>query len=288
MALSDALRTRSRWLPWIIAIVAGVGSAMLATRHVSGRLANAEAGLAQRYALRPVIVAAAGLPAGHVVRHEDLAVRQMPARFAPSAARGPEAVGELVGRVTLHALAPGDTVVPGALQPGEWPRLAALVPADRRAITLAVDEINGFSGMLAPGNVIDLLYTPDLGAATARRVVVRPLLEGVTVLATGHSTRQSPGSAEQGGVDSDYATVTVDVTPIDAQRIVLAQRTGEVTVLLRGVTAESAAALRVVDISAIAGGAPVARPARGIQIIVGGAAAGAAQARFAPAGEAAP
>ncbi|HNR21714.1 MAG TPA: Flp pilus assembly protein CpaB [Steroidobacteraceae bacterium] len=288
MVLNDTLQARSRWLPWVIAIVAGVGASMLATRHVSGRIASAEAGLAQRYALRPVIVAAADLPVGHVVRHEDLAVRQVPVRFAPSTARGPEAAGELVGRVTLHALAPGDALVPGALQPDEWPRLASLVGADRRAITLAVDEINGFSGMLAPGNVIDLLYTPDPGAATARRAIVQPLLEGVTVLATGRSTRQSPGSARQGGIDSDYATVTLEVTPIDAQRIVLAQRTGEVTVLLRGVTAESAAALRVVDVSAIAGGAPVVRPARGIQIIVGGAAARAVQTRFAPAGEAAP
>lgn len=289
MVLSDALRARSRLLPWLIAIVSGIGAATLAARHVSGRIESAEAGLAQRYALRPVIVAAAGMPAGHLVRHEDLAVRQVPARFAPGSARGPDAAAEFVGRITLHALEPGDAVLPGALQPDDWPRLASLVGARRRAITLAVDEINGFSGMLAPGNMIDLVYSPDQGGSGARGAVVRPLLEGVTVIATGRSTRQAPGSGAQGSVDVDYATVTLEVAPIDAERLVLAQRTGEVTVLLRGAAPEPAAALRVLDISAISGSAPVARrPARGIHIIIGGTAARATQARFAPAGEAAP
>jgi len=289
MVLSDLLHTRARWLPWLIAIVAGCGAAVLAGHHVNARIASAEAGLAQRHAERPVIVAAAGLPAGHLLRHEDLAIRQMPARFVPSSARGPQAAGEFVGRVTLHALAPGDAVVPAALQPDAWPRLASLVGVNRRAITLAVDEINGFSGMLAPGNVIDLVYTPDEGGAAARGALVRPLLEGVTVIATGRSTREAAAGDGAGDAGGDYATVTLDLTPFDAQRLVLAQRTGEVTVLLRGVVPEPGAALRVVDISAIAGApATPRRPARGIQIIVGGSAARAAQARRVPAGEGAP
>lgn len=289
MVLSDSLRAGARWLPWLIAIGAGLAAATLATRYVSARIASAEAGLAQRYALRPVIVAAADLPAGHLVQHEDLAIRQMPVRFAPSAARGPDAAAEFVGRVTLQALAPGDAVLPAALQPDEWPRLASLVGAHRRAITLAVDEINGFSGMLAPGNVIDLVYAPDEGSSSARGAVVRPLLEGVTVIATGRSTRQAPGARESGPVDIDYATVTLDVAPLDAQRLVLAQRTGEVTVLLRGVVPESTAALRVVDISAIRGGIPpVRRRAPGIQIIVGGSGVRSVQASLVPALESAP
>lgn len=289
MVLSDALRARARWLPWLIAIVAGLGAAVLAGRHVNGRIASAEAGFAQRHAERPVIVAAASLPAGHLLRHEDLAIRQMPARFVPSTARGPEAAGRFVGRVTLHALAPGDVIVPAVLQPGEWPSLASLVGVNRRAITLAVDEINGFSGMLAPGNVIDLVYTPDQGGTAARAAIVRPLLEGVTVIATGRSTVAAAAGGDAREPGGDYATVTLDLTPYDAQRLVLAQRTGEVTVLLRGVVAEPGAALRVVDLGAIAG-YPVARrrPVQGIQIIVGGTAARAVQARIAPAGEGAP
>ncbi len=289
MVLSDTLRAGTRWLPWLVAIASGLAAATLAARHVSGRIASAEAGLAERYASRPVIVAAADLPAGHLVRHEDLAIRQVPVRFAPSAARGPDAAAEFVGRVTLQALAPGDAVLPAVLQPDDWPRLASLVGAHRRAITLAVDEINGFSGMLAPGNVIDLVYAPDEGSASARGAVVRPLLEGVTVIATGRSTRQALGSREGAPVDIDYATVTLDVAPFDAQRLVLAQRTGEVTVLLRGVVPEPTAALRVVDISAIGGGAPPERRrAHGVQIIVGGSAARSIQARLAPALAAAP
>ena len=57
------------------------------------------------------------------------------------------------------------------------------------------------------------------------------------MIATGRSTRRvraTDGNGVARDVDVDYASVALDVAPVDAQRLVLAQRTGEVTVLLRG------------------------------------------------------
>lgn len=276
-----------RWLPWLVAVVAGGAAAALAARYMGTRIAAAEARFASEYQLRPVIVAAGALPAGRTVQPEDLALRRVPARFAPSGARGADASGELIGRMTLHALAPGDPVLPAALQPGEPPLLAALVGDDRRAITLAVDEINGFAGLLSPGDVVDLVYVADDEAARPRTAAVRPLLQGVTVIATGRSTRRARATDGDGvarDVAVDYATVALDVTPLDAQRLVLAQRTGEVTVLLRGAGPVGTSAMQVVDASAITGAArprPM-RALRAVQVIIGGMAARPVQALEAP------
>ncbi|MBV6415646.1 MAG: hypothetical protein CMLOHMNK_00159 [Steroidobacteraceae bacterium] len=277
----------TRWLPWLVAGLAGLGAALLSSRYIAARISDSESALAARFALRPIIVAAKAIPAGQVLGVEDLALRRVPAQFAPSDARGAEATGDILGRTALHALAAGDPVLPASLQSNDLPTLASLVGADRRAITLAVDEINGFAGLLSPGDIIDLVYVADADSVGARDATVRPLLEAVTVIATGRSTRRvrtTDGDGVARDIDVDYATVALDVAPVDAQRLVLAQRTGEVTVLLRGAEPASAAALRVIDVSAIMGERPSARARRGdfVELIVGGTAAQPAQALVSP------
>lgn len=277
----------TKWLPWLVAVLAGGGAAVLASGYMSARIAAAETLLAKDYALRPVIVAARAIPAGQALQVEDLALRKLPVRYTPSGARGAEASGELIGQVALHSLAAGDPVVPSALQSGDRPTLASLVGEDRRAITLAVDEINGFAGLLSPGDIVDLVYVADENGG-ARAAVVRPLLEGVTVIATGRSTRRvrtAGGDGVARDVDVDYATVALDVAPVDAQRLVLAQRTGEVTVLLRGADPSGVATLRVVDASAIGGPVRSVRVLRAdpVQLIIGGVAAQPARILEAPA-----
>ncbi|MGE0581797.1 MAG: Flp pilus assembly protein CpaB [Steroidobacteraceae bacterium] len=278
----------TRWLPWLVAVLAGGGAALLASRYMSTRISTAEAALAQAYELRPVIVAARAIPAGQTVQVEDLALRKVPVRFTPSEARGADASGEIVGRATLHALAPGDPVLPSALQSNDLPSLASLVGEDRRAITLAVDEINGFAGLLSPGDSVDLVFVADEEAAHPGAAVARPLLEGVTVIATGRSTRRvraTDGNGVARDVDVDYATVALDVAPVDAQRLVLAQRTGEVTVLLRSADRAGAQALRVIDTSALTGPLRLPRVSRvqAVQLIIGGTAAQPMQRLEAPA-----
>lgn len=283
----------TKWLPWLIAALAGLGAALLSSRYIAARISDSESALAARFALRPIIVAAKAIPPGQVLRAEDLALRRVPAKFAPSDARGAEGTDDILGRTVLHALAPGDPVLPAALQSNDRPTLASLVGADRRAITLAVDEINGFAGLLSPGDVVDLVYVADSGGAGPRGATARPLLEGVTVIATGRSTRRVRTTDDAGvarDIDVDYATVALDVTPVDAQRLVLAQRTGEVTVLLRGAEPAGGGALRVIDVSAITGVRPAARRRRRdfVELIVGGASARSAQALVMPLPEGSP
>ncbi len=96
--------------------------------------------------------------------------------------------------------------------------------------------------------------------------------------ATGRSTRRvraTDGNGVARDVDVDYASVALDVAPVDAQRLVLAQRTGEVTVLLRGADRGGAGALRVVDESELTGPRLPQRRFRGptVSLIIGGSAA---------------
>lgn len=76
---------------------------------------------------------------------------------------------------------------------------------------------------------MDLFYSQARGDGA----LLVPLLQRVPVLATGEMTE----SRLQAGADqpqSDFSSVTLLITAADARRVVLAEQTGRLTVLLRG------------------------------------------------------
>jgi pilus assembly protein CpaB len=266
----------ARFLPVVVALLTGLAAALLAAEYIGGRVAGAEATLRTRYAERPIVVAARSLPTGASLSVDDVAVRQVPARFVPSNAVMPEEVSQVLGSVTAHALERGDPIQHSTVSEGVGLSLAQLVAPERRAVTLAVDEISGFAGLLAPGDSVDLLYIADPGVDGEEAPVVRPLLEAVTVLATGRATRQTRAPLSDGtlrDVVVEYATVALELDAHDAERLALAQKTGEITVLLRHPTDRDPAGLRTVRIDALHGRvpAPGRASANPVEIIVGGA-----------------
>ena len=149
-----------------------------------------------------------------------------------------------------------------------------------RALTISVDEINSISGMLQPGDRIDLLLTARPPSASghgeAEHDATVPLLQNLLVMATGRQVR--PG-ANDNGDDRSFSSVTVEVTPSQAQRLIVAQRAGRLTAVLRnpddGMPMDAAA----VDLRslfpqparpAVAPRKVVARQDRRPQMIVGG------------------
>src|SRR5690606_19692375 len=102
------------------------------------------------------------------------------------------------------------------------------VRTGRRAITIPVDAINSVSGMLVPGDLIDLYVSFEY----RRKRITAPLLQGVLVLATGSDSRQAgvEGDADQGAA---FSTVTLDTAPEEAARLVAARQAGTITALLR-------------------------------------------------------
>jgi pilus assembly protein CpaB len=157
----------------------------LAASDVAGR----EAALDRRIGpLVPVVVAGAGLAAGEEIAIEDLAVRQVPERFAPrGAVRAPE---EIAGQRTAVAVAAGADVTGAALadpaaEPGAPVRtgervadVVATAPADLLVAGSRVDVLvtreprPGAPGTteLALQDVEVLAAAPAAGEEAARRV----------------------------------------------------------------------------------------------------------------------
>ena len=228
------------WWLLPVALVCGAFAFLGSQRYLSERAAAVEQRWQQRYSPTKVIVAAVDLPAGRVLRETDLARRDMPSAFVPGGALPAAARDRVVGQQLVVALSAGDAVVESHLAGRSGPTLSARLQQGTRAVTVPVDEVSSQAGLVRPGDRIDLMLAEERTEVAGRCVVVRPLLEAVTVLATGQTQKAlpSPGDSVTGAFDdpslgSPYSTITLDVTPEQAQLLAVGLRIGELVPLLR-------------------------------------------------------
>ena len=224
------------WVILAVAISSGVLAALTARQHLNSR----ERQLAEQAAVPMVqrVVAARSLPAGVIIESEHLATRSYPAHFVSSDSVSPETHMVLVGRVLRVALQAGDPVLEAHTRFQSNAPFSSHLRKGRRAITLPVDVINSVSGLLSPGDLIDLYVSFDY----QRRRITAPLLQGVLVLATGTQVQQAVNDFAQneytGGNtgltgSGGFSTVTLDTSPEDAVKLVAARQGGTITAVLR-------------------------------------------------------
>lgn len=264
-AASTLHRFLAHWPLWA-ALMLGCLAAWMGARYLESKVRESEEEIARRFELRPVVVAARALAAGHVLDEADLASRRVPARFAPSAAQDIETASALVGRKLSDPLAAGDPVLSSVLEDESRGELSSALTPGMRAITLPVDPTMSFAGLLLPGDVIDLMHVDEVSAGSGKPKV-RSLLEGVRVIATGHRMRSDSDTKEP------FDTVTVDVSPRDAQRLVLAQQSGTLAAFLRASGDREAPRLTPLGIEALFGAPAIGRMPplrRTVEFIIGG------------------
>ncbi|MGB7180385.1 MAG: Flp pilus assembly protein CpaB [Burkholderiaceae bacterium] len=223
------------------------------------------------------VVAKANLPVGATVGPTTMAIRQMPAAFLPPTAVLAEQFDDVVGLELLVSMTGGQALLKTAVsEPNQG--FSERVGHGIRAMTVAVDEVNSVSGMLSPGDRIDLLFStraPDISGQQVGEITT-PLMQDLLVLATGQRTahdrnrRQTMGAGSAGG----FTSITVEVTPDQAQRLVLAQGSGRLTALLRNPQDRREQTSSAMDVYTLLG---IPRPGRkqavrssGPEVIIGG------------------
>jgi pilus assembly protein CpaB len=230
-------RISSTWWLAFLAVLAGLAAFWSTHRFLDANAASVRRQWEQRYALRPVLVAARDLTPGQVLQSSDLARREMPVGFLPSGTFADTDLESAVGKRLTLVLRAGDPVGEGAIE-GPTPALAYRLPEGSRAVTVPVDEVSSQAGLVRPGDRVDLMLAEERPEGAERCVVVRSLLESVHVLATGKATRDvaAAAGATTGSVDLDgsYSTITLDVTPEQAQQLAVGLRMGELIPMLRG------------------------------------------------------
>ena len=130
------------------------------------------------------------------------------------------------------------------IRPGEPGFIVAALRPGMRAVSMAVDEVSGVSGFIAPGDRVDLLLThaiEDLSEnpnLTPRRYS-ETILQDLRLLAIGQEPGfSSSGAPTTGDVPSAGGageTVTLEVTPKQAEAVNVASSMGTLSLALRPV-----------------------------------------------------
>jgi len=175
-----------------------------------------------------VVVAGRDLARGEPIGTERFQIREIPAEYLHAAAIRPERFNEFVGQRLGAPLKAGEPLLDLHLE-SSVAVFSATLPKGNRALTTEVDEVNSISGMLRPSDHIDLIVTARPSNGNGGPEVTFPLMSNVEVLATGQVTRKRDASSQA----RTYTTITLSVSPQDADRIVVAKNSGKLTAVLR-------------------------------------------------------
>ena len=167
-----------------LALSAGVLAAWFAQRYVNDEIAARQASLEAKYEPKRVIVAVGDLPAGTRLNTNTVAAREVPAEFLHRDAISAEEWAQIKGRATRHDLTAGAPVLRSHLLGHKGGRFADLIDEGQRALTIPVDQLSSISGMLSPGDKVDILMTLRQGD----QPVMFPLIRNTEVIATGERT----------------------------------------------------------------------------------------------------
>jgi pilus assembly protein CpaB len=199
-----------------------------------------------------ILVATVPLQAGTFLRAEDLTWSPIPRAAEPGeivrpseAARRtkPEIDEETKASLYGAALRPGHTIAPGEpirrsgiVKPSDRDFLQVVLAPGARAIAIPVITGEASTGLLFPGDRVDVILTQNFKADNApitRRSVSETVVENLRVLTTEMPDPKAGARAANG---SFIRTVTLEVTPEQAEKINVAIELGKLSLTLRSVS----------------------------------------------------
>lgn len=221
-----AYKINKNWIVLLAALGVGGLAAFGAKNYLSGQMAEIEA-REKNKAMVQVVVAKSDLPKGSPLTAETVAVRAIPKEWVHSGAITPEQFGRTEGSLLAYPAQAGEPVIWAQLEGQRAPTFSARLTAGRRAVTVPVDEISSLSGMVEPGDLIDIVVS----IKHDKQNFTFTLLQSVAVLATG--TKSSQQEKDPEGRGRSFTTITLDTSPEDAKRVIAAREVGRITALLR-------------------------------------------------------
>ena len=181
---------------------------------------------------RAVIVAADVVHAGQLLRADDVTTRDTPTDALPPGSLLDSATTRrtMVGALLRVSIPLGGTILPQDLvMPGDHGYLAAVLAPGKRAVSIGVDAVTGVAGLVWPGDYVDLILTmsmDDPGVPLGHRMAAETVLRGLRVIATDQDLVRGEKPAAEG---ENGRTITLEASPLDAQRILIANRLGHIS-----------------------------------------------------------
>jgi pilus assembly protein CpaB len=218
---------RSNFIILLLAIVMGSIAALMARSWIAAHTAPT-----QTAQTGTIVVAATPLTFGTVLTTDNLSEIPWSNPQLPDGAFSTKTDLLKDGRrVVLNAIERSEMIVKGKItEPGQRASLSVLLEEGQRAVTVRVDDVRGVAGFILPGDRVDvmLLRTGVRQGETENSADV--LLENVKVLAIDQLANERQ---DQPAIATVAKAVTLQVSPEQAQKILLAGDIGKLSLVLR-------------------------------------------------------
>ena len=208
-----------------VAIILGLVAVFLANSYLSGRerqLASSPEGMVR------VAVAALPLAYGTEITPDKVKFVNYPGSSLPPGTY--KTVAELLPqgkrRVVLRPIQVNQPLLAADLSgEGQNASIAALLPDGMRAATVRINDVSGVAGFVKPNDTVDVLITRQ-AINGGDQQVTDVLLQNIRVIAMDQA-------ASSNGQPVVSRTATLELTPVDAQKVALGQQLGQLSLVLR-------------------------------------------------------
>ncbi len=211
----------------LLAIVIGALAAALVYRRMSALRGEIEAArqTAPSAGTVGVVVASDTIPVGTRIGEQQVKVVAWPEKLVPEGSiNDPKAVLNQVAKVTIEKNQPLTT---SQFMGQNAEVLPMMIPDGMRAMSVRVDDVTGVSGFITPNSRVDVLVAGSPGGEGNEGQRSKLVLQNIRVLAIGKSIAQTQDKPVE------VPTVTLLVSPDDAEKLTLATRYEPVRLALR-------------------------------------------------------
>jgi pilus assembly protein CpaB len=175
---------------------------------------------------QPVVVALEDIPESKAIERSALRVAQWVSGTAPAGAFS--SIDSVVGRVTRVDIFKGEVLVPGRLAPnGTGAGLQVKITPGKRAMPVRVDDISGIGGLIQPNSRVDVMSV--IRDQKSNQNVAKLFMANMRVLSVG---TQDTRTVDNRPISATM--VALEATPIEAERLAIAQAEGRIQLVLRG------------------------------------------------------
>lgn len=231
----------------MIPLVVAGGCGLVAMLGVKQYLANKDG--ENEVAMATVLIAAAEIEFGSPLTELNTRLSSVPAATCPEDAIVD--MKQVKDKALKISRSPGDMIRLSQLAEGQGKTVR--IPDGMKVATIPVDATTNHSGILQPGNRIDLLLTYSVKENGGRDKIekVAPLLQYIEVFAVENQVFGSEGTGDE---NTKARNISLLVTDEQAMKLTLARRKGDISTMLRSNSDKGEIDLAVLSEESLFGG----------------------------------
>jgi len=215
----------------ILLLVLALGCGLVASIGITQVMAKRDGGAPASGKTQPILVALDSIPVKHALTAQVLKLEEWPEDKIPEGAVSN--IEDVEGRRTRAPIYPGEPILESKLfEKGSTDGgIGLIIPKGYRVITVKVDPESGLGGMILPGDRVDVAVS--LRADHGRGIpepTTKTFLQDIKVMAVNDQFEIDPSTNEK---SISAKTVSLQVTPKQAQDVMVASESGKIRLVMR-------------------------------------------------------